>query len=121
MPIDQVGQGPKKVNGEDTNVKSIASTTESLSSISRSLSPQSEIESTKASSVEVEIDPLVLGKRMRGLEEDETEDQPKRFRTEVVDAEMASGWSTALQRLNKGKATLDRQVQHDSRAVFCRY
>lgn len=123
MLFDQIEQGSKTVNGEYTNksIASLPSTTASLSSTSRSLSPQSEIESTKASSVEAEIDPLVLGKRMRDLEEDEADDKQKRSRTEVVDVETASGWSTALQRLNKGKATLDRQVQHDSHAVLCRY
>ena len=51
---------------------------------------------------------------MRDLEEDESDDQRKQLRTEVthhpVDVEMANDWTSALQRLNKGKMTLDRQV-----------
>jgi hypothetical protein len=114
--IEPVAQARRMANG-DTNGKStststVSSTTASVCSISRSRSPQS---GTRASSLEVGIDPVVLGKQMRDLEEDEGDDQRKKPRTDVVhepvDAETAGDWVTVLQRLNKGKMRLDRQVQ----------
>lgn len=114
----------KKFNG-GTNVErmwtSSASTTASVSSISRSRSPLLEVVSTQASSLDFENDPLVLGKRMRNLESG-NDGQPEKLWTTIVpppvDAETARDWSAALQRLNKGKMTLDREVHNGSHVVF---
>ena len=65
--------------------------------------------------MEIEIDPVLLGKRMQDIGKDESEDQRKRLRTSVthhpLEADVVDGWTNALQKLNKGKTTLDRQVR----------
>jgi hypothetical protein len=70
--------------------------------------------------LDFENDPLVLGKRMRNLESG-SDGQPKKPWTPIVpllvDAETASDWSAALQRLNKGKMTLNREVHNGSHVV----
>ena len=122
MVIDQVAQGPKKAIGDTTTRKptsTLSSTT--ASSISRSRSPQSEIGSTRASSVEVETDPPPLGKRVRDLEEIGNDSMKKKSRMEEVGADTASDWSIALQKLNKGKVSLDRQVQCDLHVMLQPY
>jgi len=112
-----IGIQPRKhANGEASNklLSTTTTTSASVSSISRSRSPLSEVVSTRASSVEAEIDPVLLGKRMRDLEEDEGDDRRKTPRTadmhHPVDEATATDWTTALQTLNKGKTALDRQA-----------
>lgn len=62
----------------------------------------------------VNIDPGQLGKRIRDLEGNQSNEQRKNVLTEVVphfvDAKTAEDWTAALQKLNKGKTTLGRQV-----------
>jgi hypothetical protein len=105
----------KETNGRwSSKFASTAPTTSaSVSSMSRSHSPLSEVVSTGASSLDAEIDPVQLGKRMRELEDGSDEQQIPHTTVIIqppVNTATANDWTTALQRLNKGKTTLGREV-----------
>jgi len=102
------------INYASSKFASTAPTTSaSVSSMSRSHSPLSEVVSTGASSLDAEIDPVQLGKRMRELENGSDEQQIPHTTVIIqppVNTATANDWTTALQRLNKGKTTLGREV-----------